>query len=65
MLLMGLRVEDGVDVARLEALRGRPLKADALAWLEEHALIARADGRLRLTARGRALANKIAAELAL
>jgi putative oxygen-independent coproporphyrinogen III oxidase len=64
MLLMGLRVEEGVETARVEALRGRPLNRDAMAWLAEQGLIVQESGRVRLTPRGRTVANKIAAELA-
>jgi putative oxygen-independent coproporphyrinogen III oxidase len=63
-LLMGLRVAEGVDLARIEALRGRALNRNALAWLVEQGLAAYDDGRVRLTTGGRVLANKIAAELA-
>jgi oxygen-independent coproporphyrinogen-3 oxidase len=63
MLLMGLRIEEGVDLAAVENLRGRPLNAEALAWLQEQGLVALDDGRLRLTASGRLLANRIVAEL--
>jgi putative oxygen-independent coproporphyrinogen III oxidase len=63
-LMMGLRIAEGIELARIEALRGRPLNRNALVWLQEQGLVAHADGRVRLTARGRVLANKIAAELA-
>jgi oxygen-independent coproporphyrinogen-3 oxidase len=63
MLLMGLRVDEGVDLARLEAVRGRPLNAAALAWLVQQDLVQRQGDRLRLTPAGRAVANKIALEL--
>ncbi len=62
-LLMGLRIEDGVERARIEALRQRPLNQRALTWLCEQGLVEDADGRLRLSARGRLLANRITAEL--
>jgi oxygen-independent coproporphyrinogen-3 oxidase len=62
-LLMGIRTDEGVEIARLETLRGTPLKADAVAWLKEQELIEPDDKRIRLTKRGRALANKIALEL--
>ncbi|QGZ96983.1 radical SAM family heme chaperone HemW [Terricaulis silvestris] len=62
-LLMGIRTDEGVEIARLEELRGMPLKADAVAWLTEQELIEPDDARIRLTKRGRALANKIALEL--
>jgi oxygen-independent coproporphyrinogen-3 oxidase len=62
-LLMGLRISEGVDVARIEALRGAPLNAQGMAWLAEQGLLTRAEGRVTLTARGRVLADRIAAEL--
>lgn len=64
MLLMGLRTDEGVDLARFGALRGRPANLDALAWLEQQQLVVSAGPRVRLTRAGRALANKIALELA-
>lgn len=65
MLIMGLRTDEGVNTERLESLRGRALPADAVVWLIDQGLATRDDARLRLTARGRALANKIALELAM
>ena len=64
MLIMGIRIEEGVEIAPLELLRQRPLNRDALQWLAEQGLVAADAERLRLTPRGRVLANKIAAELA-
>jgi oxygen-independent coproporphyrinogen-3 oxidase len=63
MLLMGLRIAEGVDLARIERLRGQPLNADALAWLTAQGLAERDNGCVRLTRSGRLLANKIVAEL--
>lgn len=63
MLLMGLRVVEGVDLARLDHLR--PLNRTALAWLQERGLVEHDDARVRLTRAGRALANRIVAELAM
>jgi oxygen-independent coproporphyrinogen-3 oxidase len=63
MLLMGLRIVEGVDLARVETMRGRPLNRDAIAWLEAQGLVGLADGRVRLTPRGRLLSNRIVAEL--
>jgi putative oxygen-independent coproporphyrinogen III oxidase len=63
-LLMGLRISDGLDIARVEELRGRPTNPSALAWLAEQDLITHEAGRVALTARGRVLANSVAAELA-
>lgn len=64
MLIMGLRIEEGVDPASIASLRGRALNQQALRWLEEQGLIRCQAGRVRLSARGRLLTNKIAAELA-
>lgn len=64
MLLMGLRIDEGVDLARIESLRGRPLNRQALRWLTEQELVEREDDRVRLTPRGRPVANRIALELA-
>lgn len=64
MLLMGLRIDEGVDLARVEALRGRPIAADALVWLVEQGLVTHASGRVRLTPQGRLLADRVSAELA-
>ncbi len=63
LLLMGLRIDEGVDLARIEALRGRRLNRDAMAWLVEQGLIVEGGGRLRLTRRGRVVTNKIIADL--
>ncbi len=63
VLLMGLRIEDGVDLQRVETLRGAPLNAQALQWLTERGLVAQENGRIRLTRSGRLLSNKIVAEL--
>lgn len=63
-ILMGLRLDTGLDRAGVEALRGRPLDDVAVqaftreGYLYEHA------GRLRLTKAGRLLADHIAARLA-
>lgn len=63
-LMMGLRIDEGADVARIEALRGRPLNRDAITWLGEQGLVIADAARIGLTPRGRTLANRIAAELA-
>ena len=64
MLMMGLRIAEGVDIARVEALRGRALNRDALQWLIGQELVTHDSGRVCLARAGRLLANKIAAELA-
>lgn len=64
MLLMGLRIVEGVEIARVEALRGRAVSVDALAWLVEQGLVAHKEGRVWLTPQGRLLADRVSAELA-
>lgn len=64
MLLMGLRIDEGADLARIEAVRGRPLNEAALAWLIEQGLAERSGDHVRLTPQGRPVANRIALELA-
>jgi putative oxygen-independent coproporphyrinogen III oxidase len=64
MLLMGLRIAEGIDLDRYRSLAGRPLdqgKIEALAALE---LVAQGGARLSATARGRRLLNAVIAELA-
>ena len=64
VLLMGVRTIEGAELQRIAALRGRPVNPEALRWLSEQGLITHDDDRVRLTARGRLVANTIAAELA-
>lgn len=64
VLLMGLRIEEGVELKRVEALRGAPINRDALQWLTEQGLVAQDNGRIRLTRSGRLLSNRVVAELA-
>lgn len=53
MLLMGLRLGEGIELARHAALAGRPLDAGAVAELAGDGLVAVQDGRLVTTAAGR------------
>lgn len=62
-LLMGLRLREGVEVARIERARGRPLSASALSDLSELGLIREGYGRLQLSAEGRLVADRVAAML--
>ena len=60
-LLMGLRVSDGIDLARYGALAGHP--PSNLADLEAMGLIARDDHRIAATSAGRRVLNSVIAEL--
>lgn len=64
VLLMGLRIEEGVELARIEGLQGAPINRQALGWLTEQGLVTQENGRIRLTRSGRLLSNRIVAELA-
>lgn len=63
-ILMGLRLDDGLDRAAVETLRARPLAASAIETFAREGLLRVEPGRLRLTAAGRLLADHIAATLA-
>lgn len=64
VLLMGLRIEEGVELARIESLQSAPINRQALGWLTEQGLVTQENGRIRLTRSGRLLSNRIVAELA-
>lgn len=62
-LLMGLRINEGIDRARVEALANAPLNADALNNLSDLGLIHTSKKTLRTTAQGRLLLNGVISEL--
>ena len=65
LVLMGLRLSEGIDAARVERLAGRAL-AEALPGLSEltaDGFVTAHDGRVRATARGRMVLNRVVAEL--
>jgi oxygen-independent coproporphyrinogen-3 oxidase len=62
-LMMGLRVTDGIDLDRHARLVGRPLDPEAIAALANSGLLHVKQGRLRTTAQGRMLLNRIIPEL--
>jgi len=65
MLVMGLRLAEGIDVARFERLTGVSLNAERVSFLESEGLVERSSGsRLRVTASGFPLLNAIVADLA-
>ena len=64
-LLMGLRLAEGIDPARYEALAGRPLDPERIDMLVGDGLIERmADGGLRATHDGWVVLDTLIAELA-
>ncbi len=64
MLLMGLRLSEGIRPERFAALAGRPLPAGALAALASEGLVDISAGRLRATDAGRLVLNEVIATLA-
>lgn len=62
-LLFGMRLSEGIDPARFNALSGVELSVPKLAELEEFGLIVQEQGRIRASARGRALLNHVIREL--
>jgi oxygen-independent coproporphyrinogen-3 oxidase len=65
MLLMGLRLSEGVLPERYRALSGRSLAADRVDFLVEHGFIERAaDGRIRATRDGWLVLDSVVADLA-
>ncbi|MBX3519980.1 MAG: coproporphyrinogen III oxidase [Xanthobacteraceae bacterium] len=65
MLVMGLRLAEGIDVARFERLTGVSLNPERVSFLESEGLVERSnDARLRVTASGFPLLDAIVADLA-
>ncbi len=63
-LLMGLRLSEGIDLARLAAIDGGALDEARIGALESEGLLARRDTRLAATAKGRLVLNRLILELA-
>lgn len=65
MLLMGLRLAEGIDLDRYRALSGRTLDPEQLADLVSHGMVERTvDGRLRATRAGFFVLDAVVADLA-
>lgn len=63
MLLMGLRLAEGVELDRYSALSGGCLNPSALADLAGHGLVTVTNGRLSVTAKGQPVLNGVLREL--
>jgi putative oxygen-independent coproporphyrinogen III oxidase len=63
MLLMGLRITEGIDMKRYEKLSGVPLDRYKIANLEGLGFVKQVQGRLIATPRGRPILNAIIREL--
>ncbi len=65
MLVMGLRLAEGIDVGRFERLTGVSLNAERVSFLEREGLVERGENsRLRVTPTGFPLLDAIVADLA-
>ena len=64
-LLMGLRLREGIDLVRYEALAGKPLPAKRISDLRDDGLVEPlGNSRLRATPAGMALLDAVVADLA-
>ena len=63
LLMMGLRLTEGLDMTRYTQLSGRPLDKDRLNNLADMGMVTISDHRLRATDQGRAVLNAILREL--
>jgi putative oxygen-independent coproporphyrinogen III oxidase len=63
-LLMGLRLSEGIDLARFEALRGRTIAPAQVASLMETGMVELVEGRIRVTREGFPLLDAVVADLA-
>jgi putative oxygen-independent coproporphyrinogen III oxidase len=65
LLLMGLRLAEGIELARYAAVAGKPLDPERIAELARGGLVETTrDGRLRVTAAGFPLLDAVVADLA-
>ncbi|MCR9137047.1 MAG: radical SAM family heme chaperone HemW [Alphaproteobacteria bacterium] len=64
LMLMGLRLREGIDLGRWEDLAGRTISTDKVTFLVSHGLIERLDkDRLRCTASGMMVLDAVVADL--
>ena len=62
-LLMGLRLTEGVDLSRFQALSGRPVAPDTLKNLSDLGLLDQRDQRISVTEQGVSVLNGVLREL--
>lgn len=63
MMLMGLRLTEGVSLTRYERRAGRPIGQQPIEILEENGLITRDGDCLKATSAGRPVLNSVLATL--
>ncbi|MEO3414690.1 radical SAM family heme chaperone HemW [Roseovarius sp. CAU 1744] len=61
-VMMGLRIWDGIDPRRYDALAGRPLSDSTIHSLQDIGMIVATDSRIRVTDRGRMVLNTVIKE---
>ena len=61
--LMSMRLTEGMDLARYQALAGEPLSPERSQSLTEDGLVETVGGRIRATAKGRPLLNAVLSTL--
>jgi coproporphyrinogen III oxidase-like Fe-S oxidoreductase len=64
LLLMGLRLSEGIDLARYATLAGRDLDPTRIAALEAEGMVEVGSGHLRVTSGGFAVLDAVVADLA-
>ncbi len=64
MLLMGLRLSEGIDAGRYARLCGKPINPATIEALVSQGLLIKADNRIIATQEGRLVLNSVIAELA-
>ncbi|MBE1294043.1 MAG: coproporphyrinogen III oxidase [Rhodobacteraceae bacterium] len=62
-LMMGLRLSEGVDLKRYEALTGKPIEGARVANLQDIGMIEIENSRLRVLPQGRMVLNSVLSEL--
>ncbi|WP_210093128.1 radical SAM family heme chaperone HemW [Ruegeria sp. HKCCSP346] len=62
-LMMGMRISEGLDMDRWQALSGRSLPSEAIDHLTDINMVRRSNGRLIATSDGRAVLNAVIREL--
>lgn len=63
LLMMGLRIDAGIELARYEQIAGNPLDSEVVVSLCDQGFIEQVDGRLRATEKGRPVLNRLVVEL--
>ncbi|MBV1885466.1 MAG: radical SAM family heme chaperone HemW [Parvibaculaceae bacterium] len=63
MMMMGLRLKEGVSLSRFETLRGKNISTDRLTHLLQDGFLKRQDDRLIATPKGRMVLNGVLKEL--